>query len=73
MLMITQKTVYFDRDTGETSQKPIPDLERGGFIVFNVETGLRSVHLRPSHSEQGVAVKTIITDSDFVSVFSHDF
>ena len=65
--------VYFDSYTRETSQEPLLDLERGGFILFNVEPGLRSVHLSPSHSQQSVAIKTVIADSDFVSVFSHDF
>ena len=63
--------VYFDRE--ESSQAPLLDLEKGGFILFNVEVGMNSVILEPSHSEQNVVIKTVITDSDFVSVFSHDF
>ena len=62
--------VYFDGEA--SSQTPLSHLERGGFILFNVEPGLNSVILEPSHSEQNVVIKTVITDSDFVSVFSHD-
>ena len=64
--------VYFDSEN--SSQKPLSDLERGGFVLFNVEPGLHSMILEPSYSEQSVAVKTVIvTDDSFVSVFSHDF
>ena len=63
--------VYFNRET--SSQEPLPYLERGGFVLFNVDPGLQSVILEPLHAEQKVAIKTVIADSDFVSVFSHDF
>ena len=64
--------VYFDSEN--SSQEPLSDLERGGFVLFNVEPGLHSMILEPSYSEQSVAVKTVIvTDDRFVSVFSHDF
>lgn len=62
--------VYFDRD--ESSQEPLSN-QGGGFVLFNVDPGLHSLILETQHSEQRIAVKTLITDSDFATVFSHSF
>ena len=62
--------VYFDREG--SSQEPLPGLEVGGFVLFNIEPGLNSVLLQPL-SEPSVAIKTVVTDRNFVGVFSHDF
>ena len=63
--------VYFNRE--ESSQEPLPDLEQGGFVLFNVDTGLQSIVLEPQNSIRKAAIKTVIADSDFASVFSHKF
>ena len=48
--------VYFSRD--ESFQEPLPHLQEGGFVLFNVYPGLHSVILEPWPStQQKVAIK----------------
>ena len=63
--------VYFNRN--ENSQEPLPSIQDGGFVLFNVDPGLHSLVLETEHLEKGRSIKTLITDSDFVTVFSHSF
>ena len=65
--------VYFDEYESSQNHEDFLNTKQGGFIIFNVDPGVQSLVLAPNTSPDQVAMKTLVTDSGRVTVFTHSF
>ena len=76
MLITSTEIIYFNAFESSYDESSL-NMPADGFILFNVDPGLNSLILE-AQSLQGepqkrVAVKTLISDPQWISVFSHQF